>query len=267
MATRLASKALRTTIVFGLAFGLTGCVEVARRVLMKESAEAGAERADAPPEDASSVASSVAEAGPEAEPPPSPAQLEAAFAQLDRNGDARLDGIEVLTCGCASAERDGTKGISKAEYLAAGLLGKLPRSATSPGASPAQPPAPTTVAPPPQAAPAQPAPAQPAQPAQPAPAQPVAGGLPPGSYHCFGLVGSFYGARGTLVIVDGARYAHGTDGSGGGNYAFDPATKQIRFTSGLFADPEKVKSARQVSAKEIQMRTGKGGFYTWDCKR
>jgi hypothetical protein len=76
-----------------------------------------------------------------------------------------------------------------------------------------------------------------------------------------------YSARGTLVIVDAARYAHGTDGSGGGNYVFDQGTKQIRFTSGLFADPNSVKEARQISPTHIQMRIGKGGFYTWDCKR
>jgi hypothetical protein len=178
------------------------------------------------------------------------------FASLDINSDEQLDGVEVKRCGCASADANGDGEITKAEYLAAGLLGKLG-------------PAPTPTAPAPATTPAAPTPAAPTPPTPPptTPPAPVAGGLPPGKYPCFGLVGSSFSARGTLVIVDGARYAHGTDGSGGGTYVFDPGTKKIRFTSGLFADPSQVTDAKQISAQHIQMRTGKGGFYTWDCKR
>lgn len=182
----------------------------------------------------------------------SPVELEKAFAALDINADNQLDGIEVKNCGCAIADANGDGEITKAEYLAAGLLGKF-----RPGAIP------TSTA---RTTPTNAQTNTPTQPTPPPPA-PVAGGLPPGSYNCFGLVGSMYAARGTLVIVDGQRYAHGTDGSGGGNYVFDPATKNIRFTSGLFADPNSVKSAKQMSPTHIQMQTGKGGFYTRDCKR
>lgn len=190
---------------------------------------------------------------PTASPPStSPAQLEAAFAALDINRDNQLDGVEVTRCGCKSADANGDGEISKAEYLAAGLLGKL-----SPAPTPGPAPAPTTP----------PAPTPAPQPTTPPTPPPAAGGLPPGGYKCFGLVGSAFVARGTLVIVDATRYAHGTDGSGGGNYVFDPSTKKIRFTSGLFANPDSVTEAKQISPTYIQMRTGKGGFYTWDCKR
>lgn len=187
--------------------------------------------------------------------PASPAELEKTFAALDINDDRQLDGIEVKRCGCANADSNGDGEITKAEYLAAGLLGKL-----GPGV-------PATASPTPNAPvdpPTQPTP--PAQPTPPPPAPVAGGGLPPGRYNCFGTVGSFYGARGTLRIVDGQRYDHG-DGSGGGNYVFDPATKKIKFTSGLFANPNSVSSAKQISPTYIEMQTGRDGFYTWDCKR
>jgi hypothetical protein len=246
-----------------------GCSDLADRLAKRR---AGPDAGDSAPAQASSAAASTATTAttittpvpttaptaakaatpgkPAAAPPSptSPAQLEAAFAALDINRDNQLDGVEVTRCGCKSADANGDGVISKAEYLAAGLLGKL-----SPAPTPGPAPAPTT---PPTA------PTPGPQPTTPPTPPPAAGGLPPGGYNCFGLVGSAYVARGTLVIVDATRYAHGTDGSGGGNYVFDPATKKIRFTSGLFANPDSVSDAKQISPTYIQMRTGKGGFYT-----
>ena len=75
-----------------------------------------------------------------------------------------------------------------------------------------------------------------------------------------------YMTTGRLIIVDAQRYAHGTDGKGG-TYVFYPETQLIRFTSGLYADPQMVSYARLVAPKHIQMKTGKNGSYLWDCKR
>jgi len=171
------------------------------------------------------------------------------FKQLDRSGNGYLSGNEIdETSRRYDVNKDNTVML---EEFVAGYTGQAPK--------------PTTKAPHP-APPKQRPPAPPKQ-TPPAPPAAVAGGLPMGSYKCFGLVGRTYSARGTLVIIDGTRYGHGSDGSGGGNYVFDAATKKIRFTSGLFADPNKVSAATQISLTQINMRTGKRGFYGWDCKK
>ncbi|HVH40996.1 MAG TPA: hypothetical protein VM925_01595, partial [Labilithrix sp.] len=199
-------------------------------------------------------ATSTARTAKAATAPPSPTELEKAFASFDINADAQLDGIEVTRCACAVADSNGDGEITKAEYLAAGLLGKLRPARVEP--SPTTPPGPTTPVPPTPAPPAPPAPAPPVPPA------PAGGGITPGTYNCFGTVGGFYGKRGSFTIVDGSRY---TSGSTPGSYDFTPATKAIRFTSGLYADPTLVKSAAQTGPTAIVMRTGKDGFTRWEC--
>jgi hypothetical protein len=142
--------------------------------------------------------------------------------------------------------------------MADALLGKLPPQhptsapVTNPNAQhPKQPPSP--------------APQPPTPTPTPAPA-PAGGGLPVGTYNCFGLVGQSYAARGGFKILDGSRYQL-PDGSGAGNYVFDPGTKKIRWTSGFYSDTSYIKDSWQVSPKQISMKTGKDGFYQWDCER
>jgi hypothetical protein len=195
-----------------------------------------------------------------ADPPPTTpsttdaAALEKSFAALDINHDENLDGIEVQRCGCRSADRDGNGEVSKAEYMADGLLGKLPPQ------HPTSAPVGRPIAQHPKQAPS-PAPAP-----APVPAPAPGGGLPVGTYNCFGLVGQSYAARGGFKIVDGSHYQL-PDGSGAGTYVFDPATKKIRWTSGFYADPTYIKDSWQASPKQISMKTGKDGFYQWDCER
>ena len=64
------------------------------------------------------------------------ASLEKSFAAFDINPDGNLDGIELQRCGCISADRDGNGEVSKAEYMAAGLLGKLPPPPAGPNPKP-----------------------------------------------------------------------------------------------------------------------------------
>jgi hypothetical protein len=180
----------------------------------------------------------------------SPAELERVFDTLDINDDDQLDGNEVTSCNCAVADADGNTEVTKAEYLAAGLVGKF-----RPTATPAQ------VA----AEPVAPAPAP--TPPAPSPSTPSSGGVPPGVYKCAGSVGGTYMSTGRVVILDGNTYAVGTDGSGKGTYEFFPDTKMIVFTSGANADRSAVSNARLVSPTHIVMRTGRNGSYLWNCKR
>lgn len=176
-------------------------------------------------------------------------ELDNAFAALDINDDDQLDGIEVRSCGCAVADANGDGEITKAEYLAAGLAGKI-----SPGGAPAPTPAPTSTST------AKAAPANP-------PAPPQGGSVPPGLYKCAGSVGGTYMTTGRVVILDAQRYATGADGTGQGTYRFFPETGQIVFASGPNADLATVSYARLVAPTRIQMKTGKNGRNLWDCKR
>jgi hypothetical protein len=190
----------------------------------------------------------------------SPADLEKAFAALDINDDNQLDGIEVKNCGCAVADANADGEVTKAEYLAAGLLGKFRPGAVPTAKTPNNAPpnnAPTGA---PTNAPT------PTQPTPPPPAPVTAGGLPPGNYRCAGLIGGVLSTTGTLRIIDGSRYS-AEDGSGAGNYTFDPGTKVITFPSGMYSKPDTVKSARQISDRQIRLQLGKSGFTTSDCKR
>lgn len=187
------------------------------------------------------------------------AELEKAFAALDINDDDQLDGIEVKRCGCAIADTNGDTEVTKAEYLAAGLSGKFrPGPAADPGPSPSPSPAPS---PGPTSTPTQ-TPTSPTPP--PAPA---AGGVPPGLYKCSGMVGAVYMTTGRLLIIDGTRYATGSDGSGQGTYKFFPDTGMIVFTSGPNQDMSQISFARLVAPNRIQMKAGKNGTQNWDCKR
>lgn len=157
------------------------------------------------------------------------------------------------SCGCAAADANGDGEITKAEYLAAGLTGRI-----RPGGAPAPKPAPTlTAAPAPKPTPTEKDP----------PSPPQAGGVPPGLYKCAGSVGGVYMTTGRVVILDATRYATGTDGAGQGTYRFSPETGQIVFTSGPNADLATVSYARLVAPTRIQMKTGKNGRNRWDCKR
>ena len=197
----------------------------------------------------------------------SPAELEKAFAALDINDDDQLDGIEVQRCGCAIADANKNGEITKAEYLAAGLLGKFrPSNAPSPSPSPSPAPSPS---PSPGPTPTQTQTAAPTAPptAPPTPPAPAAGGVPPGLYTCSGMVGTVFMTTGRLLIVDGTRYATGADGSGPGTYKFFPDTGMIVFTSGPNADMSQISFARLIAPNRIQMKAGKNGNQNWDCKR
>lgn len=244
-----------------------GCNELVGKLTKDGSADAGAVAASsaASTSAASTAPSDVASSAPtttSAARPASPgktgaaptalaaaskADLDKAFAALDINDDNQLDGIEVKSCGCAIADANGDGEITKAEYLAAGLAGRIrPGGAPAPAPSPTPPPTPTQNNP---------------------PAPPQAGGVPPGLYKCAGSVGGTYMTTGRVVILDATRYTTGTDGTGQGTYKFFPETGQIVFTSGPNADLATVSYARLVAPTHIQMKTGKNGRYLWDCKR
>jgi hypothetical protein len=264
-------------VPFALALlSLTGCKEIIQKLAKKSDAGAAtvasadpspapaSDDDDAPPPSPTGTPTAKATAKSTAGKTPtaaaaSPAELEKAFAALDINDDNQLDGIEVKNCGCAIADANADGEITKAEYLAAGLLGKF-----KPGVSGA-----ATARTVPTNAPTgnptnAPTPTQPTPPPPPPP--PAAGGLPPGDYRCAGLIGGVLSTTGTLRIIDGSRYS-AQDGSGAGNYTFDPATKVITFPSGMYSKPDTVKSARQISDRQIRLQLGKSGFTTSDCKR